>query len=496
MKQIKKTWCMRHDKIESRFPLLPFDFTLTGEPHLVLHRIPQWILGNFEKLLPNAAPLQWFAATLKIIFSLSLRAVGVRYLPRNLTFKRIQFIATPAFLSTRSLVTTNSAIAMSPVRDTAADTLTSTSAPSSIGVLLSYLYKPLGLVVALASIGVGLLYHHQDKLLYFPTVQGLPKRTKDNPKGYRSPAEHHYEFEDHFIQSPDGVKFHSWLIFPKHHTIKKSDRPTVIFFHGNAGNIGLRLPNAMQMCDILSVNVLLVEYRGYGNSPGNSVKPSEAGIKRDSESVLHYCLSELKDKIDVTKLFVFGRSLGGAVGFHLALYAEQQQMPLKGLMVENTFLSISDMVDQVLPFLTPIKAFVLKLDWNSAKLAPQLKQTSIFYIAGLQDELVPHSHMTTLHSLSQKQQAQHSNIVVHWHAVPTGTHNDTFMRGGKAYWDAMRLFMQQALKNNFQINSVNVPQTPVDEAIPIMPGNLFGIAKEALSNGNGNEENGSSKKKD
>jgi hypothetical protein len=38
--------------------------------------------------------------------------------------------------------------------------------------------------------------------------------------------------------------------------------PTIIFFHGNAGNIGLRLPNALQMLQYLNVNVLLVEYRG------------------------------------------------------------------------------------------------------------------------------------------------------------------------------------------------------------------------------------------
>ena len=49
-------------------------------------------------------------------------------------------------------------------------------------------------------------------------------------------------------------------------------RPTMMFFHGNAGNIGFRLPNAQKMF-ALGYNVLQVEYRGYGDS--DTVAPSE-----------------------------------------------------------------------------------------------------------------------------------------------------------------------------------------------------------------------------
>ena len=37
-----------------------------------------------------------------------------------------------------------------------------------------------------------------------------------------------------------------------------------MYFHGNAGNIGTRLPYFKAMFDQLKVNILAVEYRGYG----------------------------------------------------------------------------------------------------------------------------------------------------------------------------------------------------------------------------------------
>jgi hypothetical protein len=260
-------------------------------------------------------------------------------------------------------------------------------------------------------------------------------------------------------------------------------------------------------------------------------------MKLDAEAVWRYCCRELSD-IDPTQIFVFGRSLGGAVGFHLAEYAEQMYMqqqslsttkptttttntnypPLAGLMVENTFLSISDMVDQVLPFLSPIKSFVLTLDWNSLTKAQSLKRTSVLYLAGQQDELVPPSHMITLYDTSRenaKSQSQpHSNTktVVHFHAVPDGTHNDTFMKGGKPYWTAMKKFMQEALALSSAVQGNVVGNGPASSmtttssatatttsnandastasttgnsnSIPIMPGNIFGMAKEAVTGNN------------
>ena len=101
--------------------------------------------------------------------------------------------------------------------------------------------------------------------------------------------------------------------------------PTIIFFHGNAGNIGLRLPNAIQMYHYLTANIWLIEYRGYGDS--DDAKPTEDGLKLDAEGIMNYINVHANTRqlynVDPRRLFVFGRSLGGAVAFHMAQYAQQ-----------------------------------------------------------------------------------------------------------------------------------------------------------------------------
>ena len=98
----------------------------------------------------------------------------------------------------------------------------------------------------------------------------------------------------------------------------------------NCRNIGLRLPNAIQMFHYLNANVFLVEYRGYGDS--DDATPSEMGLKLDSEAALRFISKH--QSVDPDRVFVFGRSLGGAVAFHLAEYAARFDIPLAGVIVE------------------------------------------------------------------------------------------------------------------------------------------------------------------
>ena len=317
-----------------------------------------------------------------------------------------------------------------------------------------------------------LLSDPQESLLYFPSIGGVPRRPADNPRRYRSPGEHGIPYETHFIKCDDGISIHSWLLLHPH--AKEKKLPTIVFFHGNAGNIGLRLPNAIQMFNYLKANVFMVEYRGYGDS--DDTNPTERGLKLDSEAALRFIRSH--DLIDSNNIFVFGRSLGGAVAFHLARYAEQSGIPLAGIIVENTFLSISKMVDQLMPFLTPIKPLVLTLDWNSGSIAPHI-QMPVLYLAGGQDELVPPSHMQALYKTSAR-----ISRCAKMHVVENGTHNDTWLQGGKAYWEAIRIFLSDNCTGDKGSGSAG-STTPVDisasahgesNVVPLMPTNLVGMA--------------------
>ncbi|TMW66688.1 hypothetical protein Poli38472_014000 [Pythium oligandrum] len=275
-----------------------------------------------------------------------------------------------------------------------------------------------------------LLYIFQEKLLYFPTIPGTSKFTKDNPKGYRNPGEFSIDYEDLMIRTKDGIHLHAWLMKqPEPHT-----RPTLIFFHGNAGNIGYRLPNAVHLYKEVKCNVLLVDYRGFGHSEG---EPSEEGLKIDSEAVLEAMLK--RTDVDKRKLVVFGRSLGGAVSVYLA---QKTSDKIAGVILENTFLSIGAMVDTLMPYLRYFKPLILRMDWNNARAITTITQP-ILFVAGVQDELVPHIHMKQLHALAK---ASRKPI---WYTVPNGTHNDTWLRGGDKYFETLRRFLESLTDSSF-----------------------------------------------
>jgi pimeloyl-ACP methyl ester carboxylesterase len=325
----------------------------------------------------------------------------------------------------------------------------------------------------------------------FIEIGGIPRRTEDNPRRYRSPSEYQVPFESHMIRCEDGVHIHAWLLLRSPNNFgdiregksfgdvppaaatttrqppTKTDLPTIVFFHGNAGNIGLRLPNALQMLQFLNANVLMVEYRGYGNS--DTVPINEAGLKLDAEAALRFISKH--PRIDSSRIFLFGRSLGGAVSFHLAQYAERKDIPLAGVIVENTFLSISHMVDHLMPYLTPIKAIVLRMRWNSYSIVPHL-HTPILYLAGDADKLVPHEHMLQLYKLSKASRCLRMHIIV------DGTHNESWLQGGQEYWENFRSFLGEAIRMNEEAvvagtigtsgSSGTVPPLAAAVTIPIM----------------------------
>ena len=363
-------------------------------------------------------------------------------------------------------------------------------------------------IVSLVAMAGGLLYANQESLLYLPTVQGqIPRYTRDNPQGFRTPSErgvqHWFNVR---IPTTDGIKIHAWyLVHPVALQPSQSTKlPTIVFFHGNAGNIGLRLPNAIQMMQHLTCNVMLVEYRGYGDSDTKS--PTEEGLKKDAQaaydwvaSVANGSSSEAEVKastpeleqlqtahfIDSTKLYLFGRSLGGAVAFSLAEHASKHshKLPaLAGLIVENTFLNISAMVDRIFPFLKAIKPYVLRMDWNSQKIASSLMQTPILYLAGEKDELVPFQHMQILYQTSL---VVAGNPNTHMHTIPNGTHNESWHQGGSEYWKAIRHFLSQppVAVPSKPATTIGSSQSQSDDAssIPIMSQNMADMARGAFS---------------
>src|SRR5690349_13997322 len=116
-------------------------------------------------------------------------------------------------------------------------------------------------VAALAIVTAGCQESVEARLIYFPSR----KMSAD-------PSSVGLAFRDVRFTAADGVRLHGWLIPGRTPT-------TLLYSHGNAGNIGGRVSIARLLVDQLGVGVFLYDYRGYGRSEG---VPSEAGLVRDA----------------------------------------------------------------------------------------------------------------------------------------------------------------------------------------------------------------------
>lgn len=180
----------------------------------------------------------------------------------------------------------------------------------------------------------GILYHAQDNLLYQPEIPQHSRVYVPLPSMYGLP------FEAVNIKSSQNVTLHAFWI--RHPGERGMFVPTILYFHGNAGNMGHRLQNAHGFFHSCQCNVLLVEYRGYGLSTGI---PSERGFSADARAAFEYLFT--RHDLDLNQIVVFGRSLGGAVAIDLAADPEYSQRTMC-VITENTFTSIPDMAIELI----------------------------------------------------------------------------------------------------------------------------------------------------
>lgn len=180
----------------------------------------------------------------------------------------------------------------------------------------------------------------------------------------------------------------------------------------------------------MKVNVVIVAYRGYGLSTG---EPSENGIMLDSEAIINYLMIDLKEKINNEDIYIFGRSLGGAVAIYITNHLKPN---IKGLIVENTFTSLSELIDKIFPFLKHIKSYLLKNHWPSINRINEIKTPMLFYMSG-KDELIPLAHMEKLYSMAELVTFKSKFF------IPEGTHNDGWAKAGRKYFIHLAKFLKK-----------------------------------------------------
>lgn len=252
-----------------------------------------------------------------------------------------------------------------------------------------------------------LLWGLQSRMLYFP------RRDMD-----ATPAEEGLSYYDISFEATDGVKLHGWFV------PAENARAVVLFCHGNAGNISHRL-DTLRIFRDLRLSTFIFDYRGYGKSEG---KPTEEGMYLDVEAAWRH-LTEVKG-VAPEKIFVHGRSLGGAVAAHLAL-----RHRTRGLILESAFTSVPDRAAELYPIL-PVRS-ICRFEYNALEAVEKMRGP-VLVIHSPDDTLIPISHGRKLHEAGWFAPRTFLEI--------TGDHNWGFMTSGKVYTEGLDRFISEELR--------------------------------------------------
>jgi uncharacterized protein len=219
---------------------------------------------------------------------------------------------------------------------------------------------------------VGLMFLTQHSLLYLPNLPGRALTATPEAIGL--------SYEDVTLTTEDGVALHGWWLPGETET-------TLLFFHGNAGNISHRLQSLRQFRS-LGLSVLIIDYRGYGQSDG---RPGEQGTYQDARAAWRHVTEQRG--VAPRDVVVFGRSLGGAIAAWLA--AEKSP---GALIVEGAFTSIPDLGQELYWYL-PVR-WLSRFDYPTREFVART-DSPVLIVHSRDDELARFHHGEALYEAAR-----------------------------------------------------------------------------------------------
>lgn len=234
------------------------------------------------------------------------------------------------------------------------------------------IWQILGMLAAIYA-GLALfLYLFQSRMVYYPEI---------GREMVATPRQAGLDYEDVKLLTADGIALHGWFV------PSSQSRGTVLFLHGNAGNISHRL-DSLLMFHRLGYSTLIIDYRGYGNSAG---KPSEQGTYQDAEAAWRH-LTETR-KIPSDTIVLFGESLGGAVAAWLATRHRPE-----ALVISSGFTSVPDLAAKFYPFL-PVR-WLSRFDYDTRAYLRTV-EAPVFIAHSPEDEIIPYRHGRALYDAAK-----------------------------------------------------------------------------------------------
>ena len=244
----------------------------------------------------------------------------------------------------------------------------------------------------------------ENRLIFHPTTEIL-----------RTPRDVGLNYRDLYFTTADNVHLNGWFI------PHPQASATMIWFHGNAGNIGDRVNNIKLLHDRTGIGIFIFDYRGYGRSPGS---PSETSTYLDGDAAIKFVRTQLK--VESKNLVIFGRSLGAAVAAEMATRHDS-----RAVILESPFTSIREMAKEVLPAL-PIGPLLSAkfdvLDKVGKITAPLL------VLHGDQDEIIPLEQGKRVFAAARQPKE--------FYPIKGAGHNDTFIAGGNGYYERLKSFIE------------------------------------------------------
>ena len=200
------------------------------------------------------------------------------------------------------------------------------------------------------------VYFFQRKLLYHPFSPQI------TGKGLI------HNFETINFKTSDNFELKGWF------HLKNSNKKTILFLHGNAGNLDNRI-DKLNFLGNMDINFLIISWRGYSGNPGN---PSETGLYKDALGGIEWLN---KKGISNDRIILYGEALGTAITTEVA-----QNENFAGIILEAPFTSMVDMGQKIYPIF-PVK-FLLKDKYESKNKIKNIK-SPILVLHGRKDKIVP-----------------------------------------------------------------------------------------------------------
>ena len=235
-------------------------------------------------------------------------------------------------------------------------------------------------------------YLAQRKLMYFPD----PTHTLPLQVGLAGVAEH-------VLLTPDGARVMVW------YGKAMPGRPTILYFHGNAGSLANRAERIRRFMDE-GLGIYMMTYRGYGGSTG---RPSEQANVADAQ--LAYG-ALVREGVDPKSLVVYGESLGTGVAARIA-----SERLASGLVLEAPYTSIVAIAARAYPFL-PVR-MLLRDRYETDKIIAQV-HVPLLILHGRQDDVIPVEMGRIV--------AQLANEPKRLAIFPAGRHSDLYLDGNNA----------------------------------------------------------------